>query len=474
MLEVLLFSVSLALVTQDQTQLRAAPKASAQTHALLLQGEALEVRGERLDFLQVYDYRRERGGFVRASLVKRLSLTPERAPELLAVVRFLRDTPGQESLGIAYGAAYIQAATAEMLKGPEGVEVLDALGTMGDRLAQRASTSQGKAGQTAAGHLEVAARNGLKFESNEHDGRVYVCYDGDAFRRVLAMSTEAGQRARAVLGLTRRECMPGALKPGERRRMDEWRAQALDQVDADTLPAYLRNRIVIRRATVWSSLAYQRARAGDAPGAAAARALVELGRVDKTNLAEEDSAAYSDAAMRVNASRWALAAKPAPAQERPGITTVPGAPGETCVLLVDGKNGPKQPLAKRCTYGIVWAGSATLNRESNALALAVQPADAWLEMWLFRKSASGWSVRVLPPAAIHPEVGYAEFAGWVPGGTQMLVAREAQGEGRYRHNFEIVRLDTLATVRQAADPSMLGAFQRWQDPNWKRNTVSVR
>jgi len=154
--------------------------------------------------------------------------------------------------------------------------------------------------------------------------------------------------------------------------------------------------------------------------------------------------------------------------------TVPGATGETCVLLVDGKSGPSKPLARRCTYGLVWAGSATLNRESSALALAVQPTDAWLEMWVFRKSSEGWSVRVLPPAAIHPEVGYAEFAGWVPGGAQMLVAREAQGEGRYRRNFEIVRLDTLATVRQAGDPSMLGAFQRWQDPAWKRNTVSVR
>src|SRR5262249_10158382 len=120
MLETLVLAVTLAIVTQDQTQLRAAPKVSAQAQAFLAQGEALEVRGERLDFLQVYDYRRERGGFVRANLVKRLSLTPEQAPELLAVVRFLRETPGSESLGIAYGAAYVQAASAETLKGPEG------------------------------------------------------------------------------------------------------------------------------------------------------------------------------------------------------------------------------------------------------------------------------------------------------------------------------------------------------------------
>jgi len=471
MLGALVLAASIAVVSQDQTQLRAAPKASAQAHAMLVQGEALEVRGERLDFLQVYDYRRERGGFVRASLVKRLTLTPDQAPELLAVARFLRDTPGSESLGIAYAAAYIQVAPADALKGPDGIEVLDALGTMADRLAQRAF-SQGK----AVAHLEVAARHGVRFVSNEHDGRVHVCHDGDAFRRVLAAKSGPQQRARAVLGLKRKECMPSALQTGERRRMDEWRAQALDQVEVDALPAWLRNRVVIRRAAVWSSLAYQCARAGDAPGNAAARAMIELGRVDKTNLTEEDSAGFSDAAMRVNASRWALAAAkpPVPSESRPGLMTVPLVTGKTCVLLVDAKRGEKQPLAKRCTFGMVWPGSASVNREGTAVALSVQPTDSWLEMWVFHKTSAGWTVRVLPPAAIHPEVGYAEFAGWVPGGAQVLVAREAQGEGRHRKNFEIVRLDTLATVRQAGDPSMLGAFQRWQDPGWKRNTVSVR
>src|SRR5439155_16932476 len=120
------------------------------------------------------------------------------------------------------------------------------------------------------------------------------------------------------------------------------------------------------------------------------------------------------------------------------------------------------------------SASASLNREANALALAVQPTDAWRELWVFRKEASGWALRILPPAALSPGVGYAELAGWVPGGRQMLVAREAKGDGKYRCSFELVRLDTLATLHQATDPSVLPAFRRWQDPAWRRETVSIR
>jgi hypothetical protein len=145
------------------------------------------------------------------------------------------------------------------------------------------------------------------------------------------------------------------------------------------------------------------------------------------------------------------------------------------VLLLDGvKNDVKSPLVRRCTYGIVWSASASANREGNALALAVQPMGAWRELWVFRKGAQGWSVDVLPPAATSPDVGYAEFAGWVPGGTQMLAAREARGEGKYKRGFEVIRLDGLATDREVAEPGMLSTFQRWQAPEWKRQTLSLR
>ena len=80
----------------------------------------------------------------------------------------------------------------------------------------------------------------------------------------------------------------------------------------------------------------------------------------------------------------------------------------------------------------------------------------------------------LPPAAATPETGVAEWAGWVPGGQQMLVAREARGQGRYRKSFEVVRLEGLTTERVTGDVAALPLFQRWQDPAWKRETLSLR
>ncbi len=477
-----------AIVVQDQAALRASPRDAAQQQAVLWQGEVIEVRGERLDYLQVWDHRRERGGFIRASQVRRTALAASEAPELLSVVRFVRETPGSEALGIGFVAAFLQAAPAEAVNGEPGIEALDALGTFADRLAKRASSGAAlsKSAQAAtSAHLEVAARYGVKFATVERDDHVQICYDGEAFRRVLAMKSNAQQRARAALGLTRPGCVSPDLSPSERLRLDEWKAEVLERVDVAALPAYLANRVLMRRASIWASLAYQRARKGEGADVAGQRALAAMTGIDKSELADEDIGSYAAAAMRVNVSRWSVVpaqtAIPAPGGNpgrsgtgRPHVVTTPGQPGETCITLVDDKRGAANPLAKRCTYGLVYPESATLNREGNALALAVQPLDTWRELWVFRKEADGWTVSILPPAPTSPDVGYVEFAGWVPGGTQMLVAREAKSEGKYKRSFEVVRLDTLSTERQASEPTQLAAFQRWKDPAWKRMTLSVR
>ena len=473
-----------AIITSDSAVLRAAPREAALQQAVLRQGEMVEVRGERLDYLQVYDHGRERAGFVRASQVRRTALAPHEAPELLTVLRFVKDTPGQEALAIGLAAAWLKAAPAKKVQGQSGIEALDALGTVADRLAARASLATPSTSGTqsaVAAQLEVAARYGVRFASYESDGRMQVCYEGEAFRRVLAMASSPEQRARAALALTRLECADPALRPTERAQLDQWRAEVLERVEVNTLPGFVKNRMLMRRASVWSGLAYQRTRAAtpDA-GAAAERSLADLASVSRTELPDEDQAAYNDAAMRVNASRWAAASASmgtsanTTSTKAPHIVTTAGQPGETCVQLIDGQSRAANPLAQRCTYGLVWAQSATANREGNALALAVQPMQTWRELWLFRKVGNEWTISVLPPASTTPDTGYAEFAGWVPGGKQMLIAREARGEGKYQRSFALANIDTLNAERQSSDPASLGAFQRWQDPAWKRNSVSVR
>src|ERR1700722_15998415 len=95
-------AVTVALGAQDQTPLRAAAHDAATRQAALTAGDWLEVRGERQGYLQVYDHRRERPGYVRPSAVRSYPVDETSALRLGAVVEYLRDAPGEESLGIGY------------------------------------------------------------------------------------------------------------------------------------------------------------------------------------------------------------------------------------------------------------------------------------------------------------------------------------------------------------------------------------
>lgn len=448
-------AIAFALITQDAAPLRAAPQAQAAVHAQLLPGELVELRGRRQGYAQVWDHRRERGGYVRESQLRLLPTTDADAPELLAVLRHLRDTPGSETLGIAYVAAYLKAVPARQIT----AEPFDALGRMAERLARRANDRQ----------LDLAAAYGVKTLGLEQGGAVKLCYDGEAFQRVLNLPATPAQQARAVLALTRHDCIAPTLRPDQRLALDRQRAALLEKIDPATLDdETLAQRLHVRRAGVWAALAHAQARRDEAPQAAAQQALAALAAVKTAELADDDAAEHAEAAMRVAGVRWAVAP---PVPGRLQLRTRAGEPGQTCMQLMDGA----KTLAERCTWGVVWAASARPRADGRALALAVQPLEGWSELWVWRQAESGWTVDVLPPAASGPGLGYVEFAGWTAGPKRrLLVAREARSEGRLVRRFEVLDADTLAVERWASTPQLLAAFGSGADAEWKRGTVSLR
>jgi hypothetical protein len=475
----------LAIVAQDHVALRAAPARSATVHAQLWQGELLEVRDRHSGQLQVYDHRLERAGYIRESEARIVGATEADAPPLLAVLRFLRDTPGAESLGVAYAAAYLKAAPAESIT----AEPFDALGVMAERLARGATLTRGKVDAVSA-HMDVAGQYGVKFVSyagkgvTGRDDAVQLCYDGAAFRQVLAMDGTAGsakptpeQRARAILALTRHECIDPALSPSARKAVDQQRADLLGGIDAADnarLEGPLRDRLHLRRAGVWAAVAFDKSRSQEAPQEAALRAVGELAAVDKAALSEEDRGEYNEAAIRVAAVRWA-AANVAPALGRLQVDLQPGEPGQTCVRLIDRWTKSPTALAQRCTYGTVWPASVKVMPEGRALALTVQPLDGWSELWVWHEETEGWKLDVLPPEAGGPGLGYVEWAGWSPAKRgKLLVVREAMSEGRITRRFEVLRADTLTTEKSAAEPQQLAAFGLWADTGWRQETLSLR
>lgn len=471
-------ATAVGLVTRDKVALRAAPRESAASQTLLWRGEALEIRGAKGDFLQVWDHHRERGGYVRATQLMRVAGDAAEAPQLLALLGFVSEQPGAEPLGLALAAAAIQALPAAALQGAQGAAVMDAIGRQAERLAERATVGAGRADDALlTAHLDVARRHGVQLVTRELEGRMTVCYDGDAFGRLLAMpaaSTE--QKARAALALTRADCLEQPARLADREALDEGLADLLARADAPSLPPHWHARIATRQAEIWSRIAYARAQRDSADTArrAAQQAIDAIGRIEKAELVDDDLNRFHAAAVRVNAVRWA-AAPAVPASGRLTIATRRADDGQTCVALRDPKAKADAPaLAERCSWGQVWAASAAPNREGTALALAVQPVDGWRELWVFRKDAGGWGVQVLPPAALQPGTGYAEFAGWEPGGQRLLVAREAIAEGKTIRRFEVVKLATLTPERTAFDAEALGPFSRWPDAAWKRESLALR
>jgi hypothetical protein len=465
---ILAFAASLAIVVQDHAALRAAPRSGAIELTRLWQGDVLEVRGEQAGYLKVYDYRHERGGYLRGDAARPVELSEAAAPELLAVLRFLRESPGSEALGVSYGAAYLRAVPPRAVT----AEPFDAMAAMAERLADQASGSTDPVANFAP-HLEVVEQLGVHMRSFELNGRMRVCYDGELFRRVLTLpAAKPEERARAALGLTRPDCIDPDLGPVPRASFDAERSVLLERVKDGELNAMTRSRLHARRAGVWASLAYEQDRRHEPASAAAERALEELLAVHPDDLGDDRRPEYVDAVLRVSAIRW-LGALPARQIGSLTLSAAPADPGQTCVALEDARRPRAAPLIRRCTYGLVRMASIQSLPQGAALVVAVQPLESWRELWLFHETGGAWTIDVLSPGLNNPEEGYIEFAGYAPGTRRLLIAREVKDRGRYLRSFEELRLDDLALVRQASRPELLRDFGRWQDVAWRRETLAL-
>ncbi len=491
--------VLVALVAEDPAVLRNAPRDDAPAQATLWRGDWLEVRGETAGFLRVYDHRHERPGFIRPTIVRVHRLEAASAPELAAVVRFLRDGSGSESLGIGYAALALRAAPA----GADTSEILAAIGTMADRLARRASAARGDgrnpAGLTLTGQIEVAESYGLKFTSVDAVAtgsgvgapRARLCYDGEAWEGVLAASRAAPiERARAALALTGagRPCQDRAalaLAPAEARAWNDRRIAALQSIEypiESALPAALLGRVRLRRAEAFAWRAFDEGRRGNLDAAARAEgtAVHELALTDRGVLAPEDVDLYEEAAIRVAASRWATEAAPKSAGKR-GVDVVfaPRGEGETCLRVVPGGGGggKGRVLGERCTYGLVWQSALRWAPSGQIATVVVQPLAGWTELWVARRGGDGaWTIETLTPSTTEPDatVGYVEAAGFSPDGGRLLVVREARAGSQVVRRFQIVDGATLTIQHWAASADKLAAFKRWGSPSWRAGTLALR
>jgi hypothetical protein len=458
-----LLALAVALVAEDATVLRASPRAGAPAQAQLWRGEWLEVRGEEAGWLKVYDHRRERPGYVRSLEVRVHAADASEGPALRAVVAFLRDAPGFESLGIGYAALALRCDADR-----PAPELHAAIGAMAERVARRASMGRNP-NPVLAAHREVLESYGVKLVDLEREGRVQVCYDGAAFRQVLgSVGAAADDRARAALALTQSGCIESGASPLAIKAWNEWRLDVLGSIGP--LPSRLGHLVRLRRAEALSWLAFQRGREQDRQGAArdAEGALRELSLVEPGQLAEEDGPARAAAALRVAASRWAAESAPSFSPTRPHLELRAGRAGETCLTLVAGG----KPRVERCTWGVVWESSARARGQS--IAVAVQLTESWTELWVFRLVRGAWRAGVVTPASAAPGVGYVEAAGFSPDGSRLLTVREAVVQGRLARRFEVRRIRDLHVVSWRSSPDELSAFSRWNDPDWRGSTLALR
>ena len=106
--------------------------------------------------------------------------------------------------------------------------------------------------------------------------------------------------------------------------------------------------------------------------------------------------------------------------------------------------------------------------------LAVEPLPGWLELWMFRRTASGWTIDVLAPTTDGVDLGYVELAGWSSDGKRAVIVREARSDGAIHRTFQNLSLDSLAIDKQTSTLLGLGPARAWITPEWRGRTLALR
>ena len=225
------------------------------------------------------------------------------------------------------------------------------------------------------------------------------------------------------------------------------------------LPGYLRNRVKCA-APAWGRRQFSR-RARMRPTRRwplpPARALTELSGVSKTELPDEDQAAWQrrrHARERCAPGLGACCAAPVFATGTAHTADRTRCPGETCVLLVDAQHSAKAPLLRRCTYGVVWAASGQHQpRRHGRVPWRCSRWKAGANCGCCAKrKAAGWPTLPPPPPRLRPAWPNGRAGARRPANAG---GPRSPGQGRYRKSFEVVRLEGLTTERVTGDVAAL-------------------
>ena len=308
-------------------------------------------------------------------------------------------------------------------------------------------------------------------------GRARLCYDGEAWERVLASPAAPPlERARAALFLAGGECLDPALAgrrrgaPGtiaaSRRSSRSIRRRA-------GVPAYLggARAAAPRRGAGLARLrrgATRRRRrgVGRAPRAAAIRelALVDRGRARargprhlrrrrgarrRLALGERGAGRSRRCAPHVDHRRAARRRRELRAVVEP-VGRGRGREGARARRALHLRRGLAERAALVAGGQRRDAGGAAAAGLDGALGDPRGPAQASAAPANGNGAAHvAWTSSRWSPATVEPEAGYVEAAGFSPDGAHLLVVREARGPGHPPRRFQVLSVPTLAVEKQA-------------------------